>query len=117
MLSVGVVASLLAVSAPGYYIRTMGGYFDSDMLNITLPALTVWSLIKLVKSRSNKDIFLPAVFTALYSWWYVSSYSLNLSLLITFVLYTLVADRRNDVNYKAAILMAVALIRFDYRIL
>ena len=114
MLSVGVVASLLVVSAPGYYIRTMGGYFDSDMLNITLPALTVWSLIKLVKSRSNKDIFLPAVFTALYSWWYVSSYSLNLSLLVTFLLYTLAADRRNDVNYKAAILMAVALIRFDY---
>ena len=115
ILGAGIIAALLATILPGYYMRTLGGYFDSDMLNITLPALTVWSLIKLVKSRSNKDIFLPAVFTALYSWWYVSSYSLNLSLLVTFLLYTLVADRRNDVNYKAAILMAVALIRFDYR--
>ena len=113
ILGAGIIAALLATILPGYYMRTLGGYFDSDMLNIVLPMLTIWALIRLTQSGSQRNLILPAVFMALYSWWYPSSYSLNLAIMGIFLFYTLIFDRRNEINYKAVILMAVAVINFN----
>ncbi|WP_297882841.1 STT3 domain-containing protein [uncultured Campylobacter sp.] len=122
ILGAGIIAALLATILPGYYMRTLGGYFDSDMLNIVLPMLTIWALIRLTQNGSQLNLILPAVFMALYSWWYPSSYSLNLAIMGMFLFYTLIFDRRNEINYKATILMAVAVINFktyygDYTII
>ena len=113
ILGAGIIAALLACVLPGYYVRTLGGYFDSDMLNIVLPMLTIWALIRLTQSGSQRNLILPAVFMAFYSWWYPSSYSLNLAIMGIFLFYTLIFDRRNEINYKATILMAVAVINFN----
>ena len=48
ILGAGIIAALLATILPGYYMRTLGGYFDSDMLNVALPLLTLWALIRLI---------------------------------------------------------------------
>ena len=122
ILGTGIIAALLATILPGYYMRTLGGYFDSDMLNVTLPLLIIWALIRLTQNSSQRNLILPAVFMALYSWWYPSSYSLNLAIMGMFLFYTLIFDRRNEINYKATILMAVAVINFktyygDYTII
>lgn len=122
ILGAGIIAALLACVLPGYYVRTLGGYFDSDMLNIVLPMLTIWALIRLTQNGSQLNLILSAVFMALYSWWYPSSYSLNLAIMGMFLFYTLIFDRRNEINYKATILMAVAVINFktyygDYTII
>ena len=113
ILGAGIIAALLACVLPGYYIRTLGGYFDSDMLNIALPMLAIWALIRLAQNGSPQNLILPAVFMALYDWWYPSSYSLNLAITIMFLFYALIFDRRNEINYKAVILMAVTVINFD----
>ena len=113
ILGAGIIAALLACVLPGYYIRTLGGYFDSDMLNIVLPMLAIWALIRLAQNGSPQNLILPAVFMALYDWWYPSSYSLNLAITIMFLFYALIFDRRNEINYKAVILMAVTVINFD----
>ena len=113
ILGTGIIAALLACVLPGYYIRTLGGYFDSDMLNIVLPMLIIWALIRLTQNSSQQNLILPAVFMALYSWWYPSSYSLNLAITGMFLFYALIFDRRNEINYKAIILMLVAIINFD----
>ena len=113
ILGAGIIAALLACVLPGYYIRTLGGYFDSDMLNIVLPMLAIWALIRLTQSDSQRNLILPAVFMALYSWWYPSSYSLNLAIIGMFLFYTLIFDRQNEINYKAAILMVIAMINFN----
>lgn len=113
ILGAGIIAALLACVLPGYYIRTLGGYFDSDMLNIVLPMLAIWALIRLAQNGSQRNLILPAIFMALYDWWYPSSYSLNLAITIMFLFYALIFDRRNEINYKAAILMAVTVINFD----
>ena len=122
ILGAGIIAALLACVLPGYYVRTLGGYFDSDMLNIVLPMLIIWALIRLTQNSSQRNLILPAVFMALYSWWYPSSYSLNLAIMGMFLFCTLIFDRRNEINYKATILMAVAVINFktyygDYTII
>lgn len=113
ILGAGIIAALLACVLPGYYIRTLGGYFDSDMLNIVLPMLAIWALIRLAQNGSQRNLILPAIFMALYDWWYPSSYSLNLAITIMFLFYALIFDRRNEINYKAVILMAVTVINFD----
>ena len=113
ILGAGIIAALLACVLPGYYIRTLGGYFDSDMLNIVLPMLIIWALIRLTQNGSQRNLILPAVFMILYSWWYPSSYSLNLAITGMFLFYTLIFDRRNEINYKVVILMLVAIINFD----
>lgn len=113
ILGAGIIAALLACVLPGYYIRTLGGYFDSDMLNIVLPMLAIWALIRLAQNGSQRNLILPAIFMALYDWWYPSSYSLNLAITTMFLFYALIFDRRNEINYKAAILMAVTVINFD----
>jgi len=113
ILGAGIIAALLACILPGYYIRTLGGYFDSDMLNIVLPMLAIWALIRLAQNGSQRNLILPAIFMALYDWWYPSSYSLNLAITIMFLFYALIFDRRNEINYKAVILMAVAVINFN----
>ncbi len=113
ILGAGIIAALLACVLPGYYIRTLGGYFDSDMLNIVLPMLAIWALIRLTQNGSQRNLILPAIFMALYDWWYPSSYSLNLAITIMFLFYALIFDRRNEINYKAVILMAVTVINFD----
>ena len=112
ILNVGIVAALIACTLPGYYIRTLAGYYDSDMLNVTLPLIVVWALIRLVDKKSQNFI-LPAIFMVIYDWWYQSSYSLNLALIVMFLLYTLVFDRKNETNYKAMIFMLMAIIDFD----
>lgn len=113
ILGAGIIAALLACVLPGYYIRTLGGYFDSDMLNIVLAMLAIWALIRLTQNGSQQNLILPAIFMALYDWWYPSSYSLNLAITIMFLFYALIFDRRNEINYKAVILMAVTVINFD----
>ena len=113
ILGAGIIAALLACVLPGYYIRTLGGYFDSDMLNIVLPMLAIWALIRLTQNGSQRNLILPAIFMALYDWWYPSSYSLNLAIIIMFLFYALIFDRRNEANYKATILMVMAIINFS----
>lgn len=97
--NVGIVAALIASILPGYYIRTLAGYYDSDMLNVTLPLLVVWALIRLV-DRKSQNFILPAIFMVIYDWWYQSSYSLNLALIVMFLLYTLVFDRKTRRTIK-----------------
>lgn len=113
ILGAGIIAALLATILPGYYMRTLGGYFDSDMLNIVLPMLTIWALIRLTQSGSQRNLILPAVFMAFYDWWYPSSYSLNMAIIVIFLIHTLIFNRHNEENYKAIILMVAAVIKFS----
>nr|WP_314119366.1 STT3 domain-containing protein [uncultured Campylobacter sp.] len=112
ILGAGIIAALLATILPGYYMRTLGGYFDSDMLNVALPLLTLWALIRLIGRSEQSSFALPAVFTVIYDWWYPSSYSLNMAIIVIFLIYTLIFNRHNEENYKAIIFMVVAVINF-----
>ena len=69
ILGAGIIAALLATILPGYYMRTLGGYFDSDMLNVDLPLLALWALIRLIGRSGQISFALPAVFTVIYDWW------------------------------------------------
>ena len=112
ILSAGVAAAFIASILPAYYGRTLAGYYDSDMLNVTFPMLIIWALIRLA-DKKDENFALAPIITVFYDWWYQSSYALNSAIIVIFLLYTLVFDRKNLVSYKAMILMLFAVTNFD----
>ena len=112
ILSAGVAAAFIASILPAYYGRTLAGYYDSDMLNVTFPMLIIWALIRLADKKDENFVLAPII-TVFYDWWYQSSYALNSAIIVIFLLYTLVFDRKNLVSYKAMILMLFAVTNFD----
>lgn len=113
---VGFIGALLAVIANSYYNRTMAGYYDTDMLNITLPMMIVWSMIRLSKRKQRSSLIFIPIFMAIYGWWYPSSYSLLLAMIGMFLLYTLIFDRSEKLNYEAIAFMILAITNFQTEI-
>lgn len=109
---VGFIGALLAVIANSYYNRTMSGYYDTDMLNITLPMMICWSMIRLVQKKERVNLIFIPIFMIIYGWWYSSSYSLMFAMIGMFVLYTLIFCRFEKLNYEAVIFMILAITSF-----
>ncbi|MBM4242155.1 MAG: peptide transporter, partial [Euryarchaeota archaeon] len=50
----GIVAGILAVTSVIYFIRTVPGWFDTDMFIILFPLLIVWFFIEAVYAKEDK---------------------------------------------------------------
>lgn len=112
-LEMGLIAALLASIAWSYYNRTMVGYYDTDMLNIVLPMVLLWSIIWAVNTNEDKYLLIAAIDILAYRWWYPQSYALEFSFFGLILLYTLVFDRKNIYNYKLLSLMIIAMSMLD----
>lgn len=112
-LEMGFIAALLASIAVSYYNRTMVGYYDTDMLNIVLPMLLLWSIIWAVKTNENKYLIITALDILVYRWWYPQSYALEFAFFGLILAYVLTFDRKNTYNYKLLAMMLVAISGFD----
>lgn len=112
-LEMGFIAALLTSIGWSYYNRTMVGYYDTDMLNIVLPMLLLWSIIWAIRTNEHKYLLITAFDILLYRWWYPQSYSLELSFFGLILLYSLVFDRKNLYNYKLLAIMMFAMINVD----
>ncbi len=98
---VGLIAALVASIAHSYYNRTMVGYYDTDLLNIVLPTILLWSLIWAVRTKEDKYIFFMALDIIVYRWWYPQSYSLEFAffgLISLYVIYQYI--KKEDFNYN-----------------
>lgn len=57
-------AGILTVTAPLYLIRTVPGWFDTDMFNVIFPLLIVWFFIEAVESKNSKMQILFTILSA-----------------------------------------------------
>jgi len=112
-LETGLIAALLASIAWSYYNRTMVGYYDTDMLNIVLPLLLLWSLVWSFKTKKNIYLLITALDILVYRWWYPQSYSLEFSFFGLILVYTLLFDRKNLYNYKLLAIMMFAMMNIS----
>lgn len=112
-LEMGLIAALLASIANSYYNRTMMGYLDTDMLNILLPVLLIWSLVLAIRTNHNRYLIITAIEIIAYRWWYPQSYSLEFAFFALLLFYVLVWDRKNLFNYKLLAIMVVAMMGAD----
>jgi len=88
----------------------MVGYFDTDMLNIVLPMVLLWSIIWAVNTNEDKYLLITALDILAYRWWYPQSYALEFSFFGLILIYTLLFDRKNAYNYKLLAIMMFAMI-------
>jgi dolichyl-diphosphooligosaccharide--protein glycosyltransferase/undecaprenyl-diphosphooligosaccharide--protein glycosyltransferase len=105
----GLIAALLAAIAWSYYNRTMIGYYDTDMLNIVLPAFLLWSIILAFKTAQERYLLFAALDILVYRWWYPQSYALDFSFFGLILFYILVFDRKNIYFYKLLTIMLFAM--------
>ena len=112
-LDVGFIAALLASIAWSYYNRTMVGYYDTDMLNIVMPVLLLWSIIWAMNSKEDKYLLITAIDIILYRWWYPQSYSLETAFFALILVYTLLFERKNIYNFKLLAIMLFAMMLTD----
>lgn len=113
-MEVGFVAALLGSVAWSYYNRTMTGYYDTDMLVIVLPTMVIFSVILASISKRNHHLALITISMMLSSSWYVSSYSLNIAILATVFVYTLLFERKNIYFYKILLFMGIAVMLIPF---
>ena len=109
----GFIAALLAVIANSYYNRTMAGYYDTDMLIITLSVFVVWGLVRVLEKKDAKSLIIAPLSVLIYMWWYMSAFSLISILTGLFLLYTLIFDRKNPLFYFEISLLLLAISNLD----
>ena len=109
----GFIAALLAVIANSYYNRTMAGYYDTDMLIITLSVFVVWGLVRVLEKKDAKSLIIAPLSVLIYMWWYMSAFSLISILTGLFLLYTLIFDRKNPLFYLEISLLLLAISNID----
>ena len=109
----GFIAALLAVVANSYYNRTMAGYYDTDMLIITLSVFVVWGLVRVLEKKDAKSLIIAPLSVLIYMWWYASAFSLISILTGLFLLYTLIFDRKNPLFYLEISLLLLAISNLD----
>ncbi|MBA1438520.1 MAG: peptide transporter [Epsilonproteobacteria bacterium] len=108
-LEMGFIAALLASIAWSYYNRTMAGYYDTDMLNIVLPMVLLWSIIWAIDTNEDKYLLIAAFDILVYRWWYPQSYALEFAFFGMILAYTVIFDRKNIYNYKLMAIMLFAM--------
>lgn len=110
----GFIAALLASVADSYYNRTMAGYYDTDMLVIVIPMFMIWGLIRVIERKNSVDIIIAPIFVLMYNWWYLSGFSLISVTTVIFLLYTLILDRKNMLNYVTIALMLLGIANLNF---
>lgn len=50
----GILAGILAVTSPFFFMRTVPGFFDTDMFTLLFPLLVVWLFMESVEARDTK---------------------------------------------------------------
>ena len=50
----GIAAGVLAVTSPLYFVRSVPGWFDTDMFNVLFPLLTILFLFEAFKSNNTR---------------------------------------------------------------
>jgi dolichyl-diphosphooligosaccharide--protein glycosyltransferase/undecaprenyl-diphosphooligosaccharide--protein glycosyltransferase len=108
--TLGFVAALLASIANSYYNRTMVGYYDTDMLTIVLPLISIYAIILAVQTQKRRFLPLITLFFALSQWWYPQSYSLNTAILVMTLAYTVVFERKNRYFYQISLFVIIGIL-------
>ena len=110
---VGFIAALVGSIAWSYYNRTMVGYYDTDMLNIVLPTVLLWTLIRAFQTREDRFLLFMALDIIAYRLWYPQSYSLEFGFFALVLAFVLMYERKNVYMIKLLAMMLLAMMGLD----
>jgi len=107
---IGFYSTLFGSIMTSYYYRTHLGYYDTDMLNVVFSLFSIYFLIRLVSSQKIIYAVVSSIVLILFHLWYHSSASIILSIVITFILYTIIFKRKEIYLYQSIIIISIATI-------
>ena len=103
-------AAILTPLSIGYSNRTIGGYYDTDMLMLFFPLFGMYFLYRILKQYSLRDVIFASIFFILALLWHKVSatYLLTVSIFFAFI-YVLLKDRKNLKLYEALGVLIVSI--------
>ena len=96
----GFFAAMLGAIAWSYYNRTMIGYYDTDMLIIVLPTLTLWAVMYALKRDSSLAMLLAPVFAITSMYWHAGTTNVIIGTFLITFFYMIIFERKNLYYYK-----------------
>ena len=98
----------------GFYSRTYLGYFDTDVFNIFLPMMIVYSMILVIKKLDYRYAIFGVFFNIMYLFWYHSSEPIVYALNGFFIFFSFVFFLKNSELYKVSILFGLSIIKITF---
>lgn len=107
---VALFAASLAPITQAYSVRTMAGYYDTDMLILTLPLFGAYFLMRVLEYNKTRDVLLCALFCILAFEWHRASaiYLLGFCVFLG-IIYALIFWRKNPKIYESIAIIIIAL--------
>ncbi len=105
---VGFISALLSSITISYYNRTMVGYYDTDMLNVTLPLLILFFMMATVIRKRVIYMAFTVATCCLFSYWYVAGIYIIALLSFTTLLYLFIFDRKNIYAFMTLLLSIIS---------
>jgi asparagine N-glycosylation enzyme membrane subunit Stt3 len=111
-------AGIFLVTSPLYAVRTVPGFFDTDMFIVIFPLLIIWFFIEAVQSRKRKmriifaglSAFWMFVFSMTWSGWYYLFYIVFLFSIVYMICAKLKRNSIKDNGYVLLIFTAGSLL-------
>ncbi|HIC79298.1 MAG TPA: hypothetical protein EYP02_08960, partial [Sulfurovum sp.] len=116
MATFGLYSAFIGSVMTSYYYRTHLGYYDTDVLNVFLPLLAIYFLIKLVEDREPTDALFASLSLLSFSLWYHSSSAIILAIVAVYFLYIMIYNRKENLSYQSLFLLVIALLPLDISI-
>lgn len=103
-------AATLTPLSIGYSNRTIGGYYDTDMLVLFFPLLGLYFMYRILKQYNLRDVIFAAICFILALLWHKVSatYILTTSVFLA-LFYILIKDRNNLKQYEALGILIIAI--------
>lgn len=107
---VAFLSALLAPITQSYAVRTMGGYYDTDMLILTIPLFVAYFLLKVLESGKIRYAVPCAIFGIMAIAWHTTSAIALLGFaLFLGICYALIFKRDNPKIFEALGLVIISL--------
>ena len=104
----GFGSSIIALAAVNYYERTMGGYYDHDMLSLTWVTMIAWLLIEADRRSSMAWTFAGCMSMVLLPLLYAAGSIIAIGVGVVWIVQRLVRDHRSPFTRSSTILVALA---------
>ena len=107
---VALFSATLAPITQAYSVRTMGGYYDTDMLILTLPLMGAYFLMRILEFNKIRDVLLGTFFCILaYEWHSASAIYLLGFCVFLCACYALIFRRKNPQTFESLAIIIIAL--------
>lgn len=107
---VGFFAGILSTLSYGYYYRSFFGYFDTDILNLFFPLVAIWGLVGLSFTKNRFYLLLASLGMFLFSLWYHSFLAIGAGIIGIWIIYILIFQREEFINYLAIFILSIPLL-------